>query len=49
MEPAVLAWVLTELHIGETSPLPEAVTPAGLDAFRRELVDKLTRIALPPN
>ena len=37
LEPATLAWVLSELHVGPDAPLPAGVSATDLDAFRRGL------------
>lgn len=44
---ATLAWILDGLRIGASAPIPGAVDPAELDAFRRELVRQLRALAIP--
>lgn len=46
-DPATLAWVLAELHVGPSMPLPSGVTIEELDAFRESLIERLARLALP--
>lgn len=47
VNPATLAWLLSELAIGNDARLPGAVTPAELDHFRTELIVRLRRLAFP--
>jgi len=47
-DPATLAWVLSEARFPPTAAIPEATSAAELEAYRRELVDTLARMALPP-
>ena len=47
VDPATLAWLLDELHIPDGAPVPGERTAAELDAFRRELVVRLRRLAFP--
>lgn len=46
-DPAMLAWVLSGARIAPTAPIPTGTSSAEVDAFRRELIDRLTRMALP--
>jgi hypothetical protein len=47
VNPATLAWLLDELVIGAEAALPGDVAPLDLDAFRRQLVETLRRLAFP--
>jgi predicted nucleotidyltransferase component of viral defense system len=47
-EPATLAWVLSRFRIPASAPVPAGATADELLAFRDVLVDRLTRMALPP-
>lgn len=44
-DPTALGWVLDQISISETARLPGGADPVALDAFRRELVEKLRRLA----
>lgn len=43
--PATLAWVLSEIHIGDDGALPAEVPPETLRQFLRELIERLLRLA----
>jgi hypothetical protein len=45
---ASLAWILSDMRIGPSVPVPGGLSPAELDAFRLQLIEQLTRMALPP-
>lgn len=45
--PAVLASYLREWRLGPDTPLPQGLSPADLEAYRRALIDRLTRMAFP--
>jgi Nucleotidyl transferase AbiEii toxin, Type IV TA system len=47
LTPAQLAWVLSEITIGEEAPLPGEVTPPELREYLRNLIDRLARLAHP--
>ena len=47
LSPAQLAWVLSEISIGEKAALPGSVTPGELRDYLRGLVDRLVRLAHP--
>lgn len=47
LTPAQLAWVLSEITIGDEAPLPGGVAPAELRDYLRSLVDRLARLAHP--
>jgi hypothetical protein len=47
LTPAQLAWVLSEISIGEEAPLPGGVAPGELRAYLRDLIDRLARLAHP--
>lgn len=46
-DPATIAWVLSGMPVAPTAPIPEGTTAEDLDAFRRELMNTFTRMALP--
>lgn len=41
MDPATLAWVLSQLKISSSARLPYGVEPAAIEEFRSELVGHL--------
>jgi len=45
--PAALAWILSEIQIGEDASLPGGVPAADLRAFLEDLISRLTRLAYP--
>jgi len=45
LDPATLAWVISQLTIAPGARLPFGVDPAALDAFRRDLVGRLEELA----
>lgn len=47
LTPAQLAWVLSQITIGEAASLPGGVTPAELRDYLRGLIDRLARLARP--
>jgi len=47
LSPAQLAWVLSEIVVGEDARPPGGVTPADLRAYLHELIGRLTRLAYP--
>lgn len=47
VNPAALAWVLSELSVGPRSPVPGGYTAEGVDEARRKLVKDLARLAFP--
>jgi hypothetical protein len=47
VNPATLAWLLDELTIAPDAPIPGRSPAAELDDFRRDLVVRLRRLALP--
>lgn len=47
LTPAQLAWVLSQITIGEDTDLPGAVGPAELRKYLDGLVDRLARLAHP--
>jgi len=44
---ASLAWALSAFRLAPTAPVPRGSTTAELDQFRSELIEALTRLALP--
>lgn len=48
VSPATLAWILDSLKIGADASLPGGVPALELERFRRDLVARLRRMALPP-
>jgi hypothetical protein len=49
LTPAQLAWVLSELRIGDDARIPGNLSAAELRAALESLIDRLTRLAVPPN
>ena len=47
LTPAQLAWVLSQITIGEDADLPGEVTPAELRGYLDDLVERLARLAHP--
>ncbi len=47
LTPATLAWVLSEVQIGDDARIPGGVTPDELRRFISDLVGRLTRLAFP--
>jgi hypothetical protein len=47
LTPAQLAWVLSQISIGEDAALPGAVAPGELRDYLRGLIDRLARLAHP--
>ncbi len=47
LTPAQLAWVLSQITIGDEASLPGGVAPADLRDYLRSLVDRLVRLARP--
>jgi hypothetical protein len=47
LTPAQLAWVLSQITIGDGASLPGGVTPSELRDYLRGLVDRLARLARP--
>jgi hypothetical protein len=47
LTPAQLAWVLSQITIGDAATLPAAVPPAELRDYLRGLIDRLVRLAHP--
>lgn len=47
VDPATIAWVLSQSPIPETAALPSGVARADVEAFRTALIAELTRSALP--
>lgn len=47
LTPAQLAWVLSQITIGDRASLPGGVTPAELRDYLRRLIDRLARLARP--
>jgi hypothetical protein len=47
LTPAQLAWVLSQITIGDGASLPGGVTPAELRDYLRNLIDRLVRIGHP--
>jgi hypothetical protein len=47
LTPAQLAWVLSQISIGEEAALPGAVRPDELREYLRGLIDRLARLAHP--
>jgi hypothetical protein len=47
LTPAQLAWVLSQITIGEDTDLPGGVGPAELREYLDGLVDRLARLARP--
>jgi hypothetical protein len=47
LTPATLAWVLSEVQIGDDARIPGGVTPAELRRFIADVIERLTRLAFP--
>ena len=47
LTPAQLAWVLSQITIGEEASLPGGVTPLELRDYLRSLIDRLVRLGHP--
>ena len=47
MSPAVLAWLLDSMHIGPDAVVPGRATPAQLESFRKDLVQRLRALSWP--
>ena len=47
LTPAQLAWVLSQISIGDEAKLPGGVAPAELREYLRGLIDRLARLAYP--
>jgi hypothetical protein len=47
VNPATIAWVLSQLHIGSRSALPTGFAADALETFRSQLIERLTKMALP--
>jgi hypothetical protein len=47
LTPAQLAWVLSQITIGDAATLPGGVPPAELRDYLRDLIDRLVRLAHP--
>jgi len=47
LTPAQLAWVLSQITIGDATTLPGGVPPAELREYLRGLIDRLVRLAHP--
>lgn len=47
LTPGQLAWVLSQITIGEGAVIPAGVTPAELREYLQGLIDKLARLAHP--
>jgi hypothetical protein len=47
MTPGQLAWVLSQVTIGDDAQIPGEVSPAELRDYLADLVERLTRWALP--
>jgi hypothetical protein len=47
VDPATLAWALSQFRIAPTAPIPAGLTANEVEAFRRDLIDTFTRMALP--
>jgi hypothetical protein len=47
LTPAQLAWVLSQITIGDEATIPAGVTPGELRDYLRELIDRLARLAHP--
>jgi hypothetical protein len=44
-DPGMVAWVLEQLRIVPNAILPGGIDPAELDAFRRDLIPRLRKLA----
>jgi len=47
LTPAQLAWVLSEIRIGDDAQIPGGVAVSDLREYLRRLIDRLSRLALP--
>jgi len=47
LTPAQLAWVLSEIRIGDDAQLPGGVAVPVLRGYLRDLIERLSRMALP--
>lgn len=47
LTPATLAWVLSQVQIGDDARIPGGVTPEELRRFIADLIERLTRLAFP--
>jgi hypothetical protein len=47
LTPAQLAWVLSEIRIGDDAELPGGVAVSDLREYLRGLIERLSRLALP--
>ena len=47
LTPATLAWVLSQVQIGDDARIPGGVTPEELRRFIADLIARLTHIAFP--
>jgi hypothetical protein len=47
LTPAQLAWVLSEIEIGDDASIPGGVTPGELREFIADLIDRLARASFP--
>ena len=47
LTPAQLAWVLSEIQIGDDAQIPGGVAASDLREYLRQLIDRLSRLALP--
>jgi hypothetical protein len=47
LTPAQLAWVLSQIAIGDEATIPAGVTPGELRDYLRGLIDRLARLAHP--
>lgn len=48
VDPATLAWVLSQWRLGPSTPLPEAVSLADIDRMREQLIEHLLALSVPP-
>lgn len=49
LTPGQLAWVISQIRIGDDARLPGGVTVEELRCFLKDLEIRLTRMALPPD
>lgn len=47
IDAATLAWALSQWRIPPTAPIPAGTTTSKIDSFRQQLIETLTRMALP--
>jgi hypothetical protein len=47
LTPAQLAWVLSQMEIGDDAVIPGGVSVAEVRAFSKELIDRLSRVSFP--